>query len=283
MAQPKRRRRPDPRRAAPPPPTQPGVLVPIVVTLAGVVLLVGAFFVYRALTLKPAPPPPSSTTTASLITEIMTIPDSALAQVGGGTADRSNVKRANDPPLKGTDGKPEVLYIGGEFCPYCAAERWPIIIALSRFGTFSGLQTASSSSNDAFPNTPTFTFRSATFQSKYIDLVALEVLDRDRQPLQTASSEQRALLVKYGQNTIPFLDFGNAYVISGPNYSPQLLEGKSWEQVAATLKDPSTPQAKAILGSAALLTALTCQTTGGQPAATCSLPAIRSLEASLPK
>ncbi|TME18916.1 MAG: DUF929 domain-containing protein [Chloroflexi bacterium] len=283
MAQPKRRRRPDPRRPPPSPPAQPGVLVPVIVTLAGVVLLVSAFFVYRALTLKPAPPPPSQTSTASLIAEITAIPDSELARVGAGTADQSNVKRANDPPLRGPDGKPEVLYIGGEFCPYCAAQRWPIIIALSRFGTFSGLQPASSSSTDAFPNTPTFTFRSVSFQSSYLDLVALEVRDRNGDPLQTMTSEQRALLAKYTQNTIPFVDFGNSYVLSGPNYSPQVLAGRSWQQVAATLKDPSSPQAKAILGSAAVLTALTCQITGGQPAATCSLPAIRSLGDSLPR
>ena len=37
-------------------------------------------------------------------------------------------------------GKPEMLYIGAEYCPYCAAERWAMIVALSRFGTFSGLR-----------------------------------------------------------------------------------------------------------------------------------------------
>ena len=37
-------------------------------------------------------------------------------------------------------GKPEVLYVGTEFCPYCAAESWSLIVALSRFGQFSGLQ-----------------------------------------------------------------------------------------------------------------------------------------------
>ncbi|HUC04207.1 MAG TPA: DUF929 family protein, partial [Acidimicrobiales bacterium] len=35
------------------------------------------------------------------------------------------------------DGKPEVFYVGAEFCPYCGAERWAMYIALSKFGTFS--------------------------------------------------------------------------------------------------------------------------------------------------
>ena len=46
------------------------------------------------------------------------------------------------PPLTARTGKkkPELLYIGAEYCPYCAASRWPLIIALSRFGTFKGLR-----------------------------------------------------------------------------------------------------------------------------------------------
>ena len=31
-----------------------------------------------------------------------------------------------------------------EFCPYCVAESWPLIVALSRFGQFSGLSTSRS-------------------------------------------------------------------------------------------------------------------------------------------
>ena len=40
------------------------------------------------------------------------------------------------------DGKPEIFYEGAEPCPYCAAERWAFIIALARFGTWSGLGNA---------------------------------------------------------------------------------------------------------------------------------------------
>ena len=36
-------------------------------------------------------------------------------------------------------GKPEVLFVGAEYCPFCAAERWPLIVALSRFGHFGAL------------------------------------------------------------------------------------------------------------------------------------------------
>ena len=59
-------------------------------------------------------------------------------------------------------GKPTLLFIGAEFCPYCAAERWAIINALSRFGSFTGLQTITSSEDglDTFqlPSCPLLEF-----------------------------------------------------------------------------------------------------------------------------
>ena len=38
-------------------------------------------------------------------------------------------------PALTSGGKPEILYVGAEYCPYCAAERWAMVVALSRFGT----------------------------------------------------------------------------------------------------------------------------------------------------
>ena len=37
-----------------------------------------------------------------------------------------------DPPrlLTNSAGKPEIVFVGAEYCPYCAAERWPIVMAL---------------------------------------------------------------------------------------------------------------------------------------------------------
>ena len=45
---------------------------------------------------------------------------------------------SNQPPLT-LNGKPEVLYIGSEGCPFCGVQRWGMIVALSQFGTFSNL------------------------------------------------------------------------------------------------------------------------------------------------
>jgi hypothetical protein len=99
---------------------------------------------------------------------------------------------------------PEILYIGAEYCPYCAAQRWATIIALSRFGTFSGLGNMSSYSNDVFPNTPTFTFVKAKYKSKYLVFKSVEeytnYLRRRRhilRALQKPTAQEIALISKY--------------------------------------------------------------------------------------
>ena len=53
---------------------------------------------------------------------------------------------------------PAMLYYGAEYCPYCAAERWAMTAALSRFGTWSELKITASSHTDVFPRpTPSAT------------------------------------------------------------------------------------------------------------------------------
>ena len=108
-------------------------------------------------------------------------------------------------------------------------------------------------------------------------------------PLQTPTSAQQALLKKYDAppyvssqdaGAIPFVDFGNKYLISGASYSPQLLQGKTWSQIATALKDPTSPIAKAIDGTANYITAAICQLTGNQPASACT-PAVQALEKKL--
>ena len=100
--------------------------------------------------------------------------------------------------------------MGAEYCPYCAAARWAMIVALSRFGTFSGLATVhSAAANGAGqaepdPNTPTWTFVHATYTSKYLTFTPVElqtnIPDRSNGTytnLQTPTSAQEALINKY--------------------------------------------------------------------------------------
>ena len=72
-----------------------------------------------------------------------------------------------DAPL-GSQGLPELLYVWASYCPFCAAENWALALALSRFGTFSGLSTTHSSATDFAPDTPAISFYRATYTSKYL-------------------------------------------------------------------------------------------------------------------
>ena len=246
--------------------------------VAGIAVLVAAFLVIRWYTTPSAPPPLAVDATQKVVASLAAVPAIELDAVGTGSANNV-IKRVTGAPLTGPNGHPEVFYLGAEYCPYCAAERWPMIVALSRFGTFSGLKTTSSSSSDVYPNTPTFTFHGATYASQYLDFVSVETTDRDRNPLESPTAAQSALVSQYDTSgSIPFVDFGNRYAFSGAMYLPDVLSGKSWQAIADSLVTPNSPEAKAILGSANLITAALCRLTGDQPAAVCSSSTVQSIE-----
>jgi hypothetical protein len=246
--------------------------------VAGIALLVAAFLVIRWYTTPVAPPPLAADATQQVVDSITSLTASELDAAGTGSA-HNLIKRVSGNPLTGPNGHPEVFYLGAEYCPYCAAERWPMIIALSRFGAFSGLRTTSSSSSDIYPNTPTFTFHGATYTSQYLDFVSVETTDRDRNPLESPTSAQQALVSAYDTSgSIPFVDFGNRYAFDGAMYLPDVLSGMSWQAVATSLATPSSAQAKAILGSANLITAALCRLSADRPAAVCSSSTIQAIE-----
>ena len=243
---------------------------------------------------------PTGTALSAVVKDSTSVPASTLNAVGAG----SGVSQAGLPQkiTGGTsltsNGKPEMLYMGAEYCPYCAAERWAMVVALSRFGTFSGLHTTHSGNitGEVFPNTPSLTFYKSTYTSKYLTFTPVEmqtnVPDSTGQSytnLQTPTAAQQSLLKKYdappyvpstSQGAIPFIDFGNKYMLSGATYSPQVLQGKTWSQIAAALKNPASPIAKAVDGTANYLTAAICTMTGNQPASACT-PVVKQLEKKL--
>lgn len=182
------------------------------------------------------------------------------------------------------NGKPEVLYIGAEYCPYCAVERWSLIIALSRFGNFSGLEYMQSSSTDVNPNTPTFTFVNANYTSKYIEFVPIEWYNRATMTLTTLDSTQSSLFSQYdvcaadteGGNGYPFVDIANQYAVNcGAQFvagtgDPVDIAGENWTQVASQLNDTSAPIAQLMDGAANSLITAICKVDGGQPTSVCS-------------
>jgi Domain of unknown function (DUF929) len=188
---------------------------------------------------------------------------------------------SNSPLASG--GKPEMLYIGAEFCPFCAAMRWSMAVALSRFGHFStALRGFHSSPSDAYPNTPTLTFYKAGYTSQYLTFTPVENEDVNRATLQPTTSAQMALWEKYDSSSTgvsyPFIDFGNKVVLKTPIVDPSVLAGKSWAQVAAALHQPTSSIGRAELGAANYLTAAICTMTGNAPASVCSASTIQTME-----
>jgi hypothetical protein len=54
---------------------------------------------------------------------------------------------------------------------------------------------------------------------------------------------------------VPFLDIGDRYILAGAQYDPQVLAGLSQAQIASQLRNPDSPVAKAVDGSAKVIIA----------------------------
>jgi hypothetical protein len=226
---------------------------------------------------------PTGASLSQVVQETTTVPASVLTAVGAGSVTTPPAPVSGSPLT--ANGKPETLYIGAEYCPYCAFERWGMVVALSRFGTFSGLRTVHSSSTDpAYPNTPTWTFYGSHYSSSYLTFTPVEETTNVPQgnfytPLQKPTAAQQALLNRYDPGgSIPFVDFGNKYTIVGASANPGVLSGKSWQTIASSLHDPSSPIAQAVDGTANYITAAECKLTGDKPASVCtsSITALQS-------
>jgi hypothetical protein len=96
------------------------------------------------------------------------------------------------------------------------------------------------------------------------------------QLLDRLTPAEKSLFSK-GGGGFPYLNVGGKYRV-GVQYEPGVLHGKTIDQIAAALSDPNSPIAKAIDGSANILTAALCSITGNQPAAVCTSPTIISMK-----
>jgi Domain of unknown function (DUF929) len=215
-----------------------------------------------------------------VVAAVTHVPASVLDAVGAGQG-ATGPHAISGAPTLSQAGKPRIVYLGAEYCPYCAAERWAVVQALSRFGTFTGLGQTRSAAGDIYPNTATLSFHGATYSSAYLVFDGYEQQSNQRQgdgyaPLDAVPADVTQLAGTYGQGGIPFVDFGGAAVISGAGYSPSLLAGKSQAQIAAALSDASSPIAKAVLGEANRITATLCTLTGGKPGQVCQSTGVQA-------
>jgi Domain of unknown function (DUF929) len=223
---------------------------------------------------------------ASVQKNITSVPLSTLTSVATGSVlsySSRPLTAGSGPPLT-SNGKPEMLYIGAEFCPYCAAMRWSMAVALSRFGNLSPLHGIRSSSSDIYPSTATLTFYKSHYTSKYLTFTAVENKKVDEtQTLQPTTPQQQATWQRYEPNGTgyPFIAFSNKLAMTLPLYNPGVLHGLDWEQISAQLHNPGTRVAQGALGGANLITAAICRMTGNKPTSVCTASPIKELEPSL--
>jgi hypothetical protein len=221
---------------------------------------------------------------AALVAQVTGVNNATISAVGNGTG--ATPPQTLNAPTLSAEGKPLVLYMGAEYCPYCAAERWALVNALSRFGTFSNLQSTHSAVDDG--DIQTFSFYDATYTSKYLAFQSVELETNTSRPLETPDAQQAQIMATYDAppytsqtGTIPFIDLGGKYLVNGASYDASLLSGKSADQIAAALSDPNSAIARAVLGTANELTARICRLTNNQPASACANPAVAKIAAQL--
>jgi hypothetical protein len=186
----------------------------------------------------------ADTALAQLITEVTTVPVGTSELAGrnvvgarlpvlpapsSGTSAYSSTLQITDvpvavsgPPLTQAS-RPEVLYIATEYCPYCAEENWALIVALSRFGHFTGLMTSRSPQFEQTAPIDSWTFYGSSYTSRYLAFVPVETHSNvlvspkankesgaSYRVLQRLTPAQQAVLDDYDQGgSTPFLDFGN--------------------------------------------------------------------------
>lgn len=226
----------------------------------------------------------ASAAATSVSSEVTGVPLATLNAVGLGSV--------STPPttLTGTaltsGGLPRVLFVGAEWCPYCAAERWGLAVALSRFGSLTGLGQVNSSKTDVYPNTATITFHGASYTSTYVSLTAKEIFSNqvsggNYETLDTLTSADQSLFTSIGKGSFPFVDIGGKYLISGASYNPGTLQGLTQAQIGADLANPNSAVAKAIDGTANVITAAICKTTANSPSAVCTASGVVAAAAAL--
>ena len=250
----------------------------LVFVVAGVCALLAAGAAFAAVrTDSPGPADPALT---KLITEVTTVPVSetvpapATAGTGGAAVSGSGAPApqspsissasasipliapstpipVSGPPLTG-DGRPEVLYVATEYCPYCVAENWALIVALSRFGHFSGLSTSRSPFFEDIPPDGGWTFYRSSYASRYLTFVPVETVSNvlvspksdqanaaSYRGLQRLTPAEQAVFAKLDPaGSTPFLDFGGKAAQVGTEVSPSALATLTWSGIAADLRRP---------------------------------------------
>jgi hypothetical protein len=181
-------------------------------------------------------------------------------------------------PIFSTNGKPILVSATGEHCSPCSLQRWPLVMALMRFGNFTNLEYMTSSVAEG--DYSTFAFAASSYQSNYVIFQPYEVFDRAGNSLAKLPTNYSSANQQFGRSSIPFLDFAGKYVISGsilPN--PGILGTKNWTQIISSIQAGDTLGSQ-IKQAANVITAVICKITS-EPISVCGQDTIAALTGSL--
>lgn len=258
---------------------------------AALIVVIAVVLVVLKITGTRATPTPGAPVTptpapSTVVKEVTSIPSSVYDAVGvsSSVAAVAPPLALSGQPTLDAGGKPEIVFVGDEFCSYCAAERWALVAALSRFGHFDVLNAMQSASNMVFPNTPTFTFSGSRYSSRYVAVDLVEHYGSEKDGTGTAyallnplPARVRSLMRRFDPpapdapgGIVPFLDIANRAISVGGGFSPSILELLDANEISAGLVDAGDPVTQAIVATANEISAVICRVDGGSPARVCS-------------
>ena len=233
-------------------------LVAVGVVLAVVIGLVAASLTSGGATASEASVPPSA------VAQATNVATGVLSQAGTGQSTTSLQPVRQGPPLL-IDGKLGIAFVSEESCPFCAAERWPVVIALSHFGTWSHLGATSSSSTDVYPNTADLLVPERHLQQSLPHPPHHRAGGQRRPPAPGAdpaghpadqSVRRSALRQQRGSVGVgPVLGHREPFRVGWGAIQPSGARHLTVSQVAAQLRDPASPIGRAIDQSANALIA----------------------------
>lgn len=244
--------------------------VGIILSLAAalIVIVTALYFVGKNKTAEKVTTTYSTTNTISPAS--LSVPISMLKASAAALPQISSPNPVSVPltsTLNSQSQKPTVFYFGAEWCPYCAAQRWPLAVALSEFGSFSPFKEVFSSSSDVYPSTPSISFYKNSYESSYINFVGVEYQDSQHQTLATPTQAQISVIKSYdtqsftntATGSIPFLMISNKYASAGAYYNPAALPNTQ-NKVIADIHSSSSKTGQAIRAAAYNIVKAICST-----------------------
>jgi hypothetical protein len=224
---------------------------------------------------------------ANTVSKVEGVPVGAMAR-NAGTASASAVTAPRElppnAPRLSSDGHPEIMYIGAQFCLLCVGERWALVMALSKFGTFHNLTGTTSAASGGHSSPPTFSFYGATYTSKYLSFATdeekptvIKTSAGHYESVQTLTKEEHDIITDWDvppyatqSGSIPFVYMAGKFVLTNVQYDSTAIWKMNFQTAAAVMTSGKTTVSRQVEAAAGYLAADFCALTHDQPASVCS-------------